>query len=122
MCLALVATQVAFGQRPLIKTKVAFPFKVAGKEFKAGEYSFSTNATAAGGAGYIQIDEGRTTTKIPIITRIAAATHTTPKDAHLVFDRVGDTHYLSEIWVGKEDGYLLATTKGAHEHDVADIP
>jgi hypothetical protein len=48
--------------------------------------------------------------------------HTTPEDAHIVFDVVGDKHMLSEIWIPGEDGYLLLATKGKHGHKVINIP
>ncbi len=55
------------------------------------------------------------------MTRLSGEIHTTPQDAHLVFDKVGDTYLLSELWIPGEDGYLLQITKGAHEHIVLNI-
>jgi hypothetical protein len=33
-----------------------------------------------------------------------------------VFDVVGDSYILSEIWLPAGDGYLVAATKGPHTH------
>ena len=55
------------------------------------------------------------------MTRLSGEIHTTPQDAHLVFDKVGDTYLLSELWIPGKDGYLPQITKGAHEHIVLNI-
>lgn len=34
----------------------------------------------------------------------------------VVFDKVGDVYYLSEIWIPGSDGYLLLATKEPHTH------
>ncbi len=49
------------------------------------------------------------------ITRLAAP-EVSLVDAHLVFDKVGDTYYLSEVWMPGEDGFLLYAAKGKHTH------
>jgi hypothetical protein len=52
---------------------------------------------------------------LPVITRLAALS---VDEAKLVFDKVGNSNVLSEIWVAGEDGYLVHITKGAHTHQV----
>ena len=117
----LLVAVFAFGQvRTISRAKIPFAFSVESTVLPAGEYEFSENgntdiivrSTARGGASAMN----------PIITRLAAGIHTTPQDAHIVFDKVGDSYTLSEIWVPGEDGFMLHATKGKHEHRIMDVP
>jgi hypothetical protein len=117
--ITLLAASLAYGQQPLFRANVGVKFSVAGKELPAGKYSFSRDSAG----GWINIEgPGKVALRVPVVTRLAAGIHTTPKDAHLVFDTVGGNHYLSEVWVPNQDGYLLRTTKNKHEHAVLDVP
>ncbi len=118
----LLVAVFAFGQSRIIsKATIPFAFSVQGSVLPAGEYDFSEDgnattitvrATARGGASAFT----------PVITRLAAGIHTTPKDAHIVFDRVGESYTLAEIWLPGEDGFVLHATKGKHEHRIMDVP
>jgi len=55
-------------------------------------------------------------------TRLAGGLYTTPKDAHVVFDKIGNAYVLSELWLPGEDGLLLHVTKEKHEHKVINSP
>jgi beta-xylosidase len=57
-----------------------------------------------------------------IQTRIAAGIHTSAQDAHIVFDKVGNSYLLSEIWAPGIDGYMLNVTKEKHEHMIVNTP
>ena len=57
-----------------------------------------------------------------VLTRLAGGLHTTPQDAHIVFDKVGNNYTLSEIWPLNGDGYLAYMTKGKHEHHTVNVP
>ncbi len=101
----------------VIKAKIPFAFTVEGKVLPAGQYEFipdnpETIRVQGSGAGAIAM----------VMTRLAGALHTTPQDAHIVFDKVGDKYTLSEIWPLTGDGYLLYITKGKHEHHVVNVP
>jgi len=39
-----------------------------------------------------------------------------------VFDKVGNEHFLSEVWFRDQDGLLLVGTKEEHEHEVVKDP
>lgn len=120
MCLlALLAAGTAYGQSPeAIKAKIDFPFTVEGKVLPAGNYEFARTDPAV---DFRVTDEGKNVTLMPIVTRLSGEMHTTPQDAHLVFDVVGGTYFLSEIWIPGEDGYLFLATKGKHEHKVINV-
>jgi hypothetical protein len=105
---AFLAVTSGYAQTQLLVTgKIAFPFKVATKTFPPGEYDFVRDPTKQ----VIRVVAGgKTVALVPILTRLAGAIHTTPKDSHIVFDKVGATYSLSEIWVPGQDGYMLLST------------
>ncbi len=115
----LLAAGSAFAQHTLI-VKIDFPFTVEGKVLPAGEYEFVGVGTAGVEAFSIR-SAGKGVATVPVLTHLAGEMHTTPQDAHVVFDVVGDTHMLSEIWLVGEDGYLVLATKGPHKHKVLNI-
>jgi hypothetical protein len=116
--MALLAVASAYGQPSSIKVKIDFPFTVAGKALPAGQYEFVRDNTAL---TFRVQGEGKIGALASVLTRLAGEMHTTPQDAHLVFDVVGNTYLLSEIWIPAEDGYLLLATKGQHTHKVINV-
>jgi len=116
--IALLAVASGYGQQSTLKAKIDFPFTVEGKVLPAGQYDFVLEGMSA----VFRVTDGdKNSVLAPFITRLAAEMHATPQDAHLVFDKVGDTYLLSEIWIPGEDGYLLLATKGPHTHKVINI-
>ena len=51
---------------------------------------------------------------VPTITRLAIQQPIT--DGKVIFDRVGEEYYLSEVWLPEEDGFLVRDTKQPHKH------
>ena len=120
LCLTLLAAVVAHGQQgTTVTAKIPFSFSVAGNVLPAGQYDFRPN-TASNVVEVVA--SGKPALLQGVVTRLAGAIHTTPKDAHIVFDKVGSNYTLSELWVPGNDGFLLSTTKAAHEHSVIDVP
>jgi len=117
--LCLVLASLAYGQTTL-KANIPFAFSAAGKVLPAGQYVMISTA----GAPNIRVvsADGKAAVPVTIVTRLASAMHTTPKDAHLIFDKVGENYFLSELWIPGLDGFLLASTAQQHEHRVIDIP
>jgi hypothetical protein len=104
-----------YGQQPPITAKIDFPFNVEGKVLPAGQYEFTLDNTA----NVVRVQgESKNVAVAPILTRISGAMHVNPREAYLVFDEVGETNLLSEIWSPAEDGYLVLATKGSHSHKV----
>lgn len=116
--MALLAVTSGYGQQSSLKAKIDFPFSVEGKVLPAGEYGFVRDMSAQ---VFRVTSEGKDKALAPIVTRLNGEIHNTPQDAHLVFDKVGDTYSLSEIWIPGEDGYVLLITKGEHEHKVINV-
>ena len=119
--LTLLVAASAYAQKPIVVTKIPFAFIIGKATLPAGQYEFTLDVRP-GFMRVLSIDEKSEAVFAPVITRLAAGMHTTPKDAHVVFDKVGDICTLSEIWDPGEDGYLLHGTKGKHEHQIVDVP
>jgi hypothetical protein len=117
-CLALFATTLAYGVDFLLKTNIPFPFIANGKVLPAGDYAFrydfASRTVKVSGSSKGDI-------YVPSITSLAAGSHSTVRDAYIVFDQVGDTYTLSEVWEPNMDGVLLYATKGKHEHQVVHV-
>ena len=118
--LALLAVTAGYAQNQLmIAGKVSFPFMVGTKTLPAGQYDFVYDSTSR---AIRVVSAGKNMALAPVVTRLSRAIHTSPKDSHIVFDKIGETYLLSEIWVPGIDGYMLSSTKGEHEHAVVDVP
>lgn len=114
----LLAGMSMYAQPQALKAKIDFSFTVEGKVLPAGQYEFTRDSLAQ----VFRVEgEGKNIALVPILTRLSGEMHTTPQDAHLVFDVVDGKYMLSELWIPGEDGYLVLATKGKHEHKVMNI-
>ena len=103
---------------------IPFKFKAGGKSFPAGEYSLVQK-----GEGQIALrkEPGGEEILIPFLERLPQP-ETPPAEPQLVFDVVGNfepsyTEYvtdylLAEVWFPGEEGFLIHTTKGAHQNKI----
>jgi hypothetical protein len=114
----LIAASASAQRAVSMSAKVPFAFTVAGKVLPAGDYKFSQSPGAA--AITVRSADGKESAIALILTRMAAGIHTTAQDSHVVFDKVGNSYFLSEIWVPGMDGYVLNVTKEMHEHAIFD--
>ncbi|HSA97106.1 MAG TPA: hypothetical protein VLJ16_13715 [Acidobacteriota bacterium] len=111
--LALAAVTAAYGQGVTIKASVDFSFVVEGKPLPAGTYEFTRESSEQ---AFRVASEGKEKAVALVITRLYVDLTTSPKEPRVVFDKVGENYTLSEIWIPGHDGYVLALTKGKHEH------
>ncbi len=119
----LLATGFGFAQIQTIQSlraNIPFQFVVEGKTLPAGEYNFIRSADN-GSFQIISTKKGPSAVAL-VITTLGGAIHSTPQDSHIVFDKIGDTYTLSEIWIPQLDGFLLHATKEKHEHRSINIP
>lgn len=117
--IAFLAVTSGYAQaQTMVTAKIPFTFTVGTSALPAGQYDFVRDSTT----GIRVVGGGKNIALVPVITRLSGAIHNTPKDSHIVFDKVGDNHWLSEIWIPGQDGYMLMSTKGEHTHDVVDVP
>ena len=117
----LLAGAIAYGQGVgPVKAKIPFAFSAGEKALPAGQYSFTPDSSLA--AMQVASADGKSSANVLILTRLAAGIHTTPADAHVVFDKIGNSYFLSEIWLPNEDGFMLRLTKEKHEHQIISVP
>jgi hypothetical protein len=102
--------------------KIPFKFEAGGKKLPAGEYW-----VAQSGEAQLTLRQESTGKEfqIPFINRLAQPAPPVG-EPQLVFDMVGNfepsyTEYmtdyvLAEVWLVGEEGFLVHTTKGAHQH------
>jgi hypothetical protein len=95
---------------------VAFPFVIANQTLPAGKYTIEQPTREL----LIFQEEQKKAPRVEakVITRLAAQQPpiTEPK---LIFDKVGNTYYLSEVWFRGADGFLLYGAQEAHTHHFA---
>jgi hypothetical protein len=120
--LAVLPVVSAYGQQQTqVKADIPFQFTAGGKVYPAGEYTF-TGGGGTQGEKFTILGPGNASGLVVVLTRTAGGIHTTPEDAHVVFDVTGDTHTLSEIWIPGVDGYVLHVTKEKHTHKIVNVP
>ncbi len=111
--LVLVSTAcLAVAQAPTaLDFTTTFPFYVGSKLMPAGSYKASTSANLE--EIRISSTDGKQTALAPVTTRLSPRPTNTDS---VVFDVVDKDHYLSEIYIAGEDGYLVRSTPGKHTH------
>ena len=99
-----------------IYTKVSFPFMVGEKTFMPGDYRISRVNSVKPSIKLTSWD-GTASVEVPVITRLARQDHSGHDTTEsLVFDKIGDRSFLSEVWMLGEDGYLVLGTAEEHHH------
>jgi len=101
-----------------IAVKVGFAFVVGEQTFPAGSYRITARSGSAAGLT-IHATEGKENSVIPVVTRLARIRDgENGPAANLVFDKVGEQTFLSEVWMPGRDGYLVRGTTEEHQHAV----
>jgi hypothetical protein len=91
--------------------EIPFRFTAMKQVHDPGKYEF----TISGDESIVDLSQkGKSTGLVEVMTRIAAPENGT--SPHLVFDKVGGSYYLSELWLPGQDGFLLSATKVRHTH------
>lgn len=112
MAIAFVAGPALAGSLDEVVANIPFKFVAAGKLQDAGAYALridveqeTVELVPPKGSGEV----------MPVVTRLAAP-EGLKREGRLVFDKVGDTYTLSEVWLTGADGFLMHATKGPHTH------
>jgi len=96
---------------PTLIADIPFSFMAGGKTLPAGQYQF-----AEGSLGKEMVIRGQNVKAdvfAPVVTRLGER----PGDqAEVVFDKVDNTYYFSEVHVPGMDGYLFQGASGKHTH------
>lgn len=92
-----------------IETTIPFAFIVKDTTLPAGKYIL--RRVDPNDPGILEISNARNRTTVLFEAQNTQANRT-PRDAELVFDKVGDQYFLAQVWTsGSEDGYQLPETK-----------
>jgi hypothetical protein len=95
---------------------VTFPFQVADKILQAGVYSIEQPS-----ADRLVLRSAKgDVVEMPVIVRVARLSPPLT-ESKVIFDRFGDSYYISEIWVPDRDGFVVGATKEVHTHHAVKI-
>ena len=115
--LALGAVPQVFAQPEAVTAKVPFAFTAGGKTLPAGSYTFRVKPDDQ--VVSVQAKSGSPEVFAMIMTYVSPRPLSGEEnDSHIVFDKVGNTYILAEIWQPGFDGVILNMQKGKHEHHV----
>ena len=124
LALALLGTSLVFNAESPAKEiymKVPFPFMVGEEIFMSGNYRISPANNVQSSIRVTSWD-GTASIEVPVISRLARQDHSGHDTVEsLVFDRVGDESFLSEVWMSGKDGYLVRGTDHEHRHTVVPV-
>jgi len=106
----------AFAQDALL-INVPFPFVASRMTHPAGEYRLRVSDNKS--ELTITPMKGPATVAL-ILSRLSLIDMPGQAD-RAVFDRVGSTYFLSELWLPGEDGFLVHAAKEAHTHHTVKV-
>ena len=102
-----------------IEADVPFAFIVGEKTFPAGKYTLKRADDTNPGVLEISNDKGRGTIFFDVET---AQAKKDPRQTKLVFEKIGDQYFLSEIWAsGTNVGYRLPKTNAEKSLEGGDV-
>jgi len=111
----LLAAAFGWGRESLsLRANVPFQFIVEGKTYQPGQYKFTEGENDE--VIRVVSQNGDTSALALVVTQLVSQTRTDQQDADVVFDKVGDRYFLSEVWFPGADGFLVHATKEKHEH------
>ena len=113
ICIGLGGNVRAYAQESLT-AEVPFKFIVGGKTHDAGKYEMRV----MDGERAIEFKgPSKDGGFAEVMTRLAG-TETHGIEGRLVFDKVGDNYYLSEMWLPDQEGFLVYAAKEKHTHHI----
>jgi hypothetical protein len=95
---------------------VTFPFQVGDKILPAGLYSIEQPKADL----LVLRDAKGNVVEMPIIIRVAKLSPPLT-ESKVIFDKFGDSYYVSEVWVPDRDGFVVGGTKEVHTHHAVKI-
>jgi hypothetical protein len=123
LCLAFLiasfpALAYVIGEDAII-VEIPFPFSVGKQPFPAGTYRVGHRVSQFPS---IQLDSLDGQTKVPLlaIVRMPRDRTADAREAALVFEKVGEKHFLLEVWLPGRDGFRMRSPKKGHEQVVLD--
>jgi hypothetical protein len=96
---------------PRAAAEVPFSFIAAGKTFPPGSYQF--NPSKVPNEIVIRNNKTSESVMVPVTTRLSPKPGEEPM---VVFDKVDNDHYFSELYLAGTDGYAVQGARGEHTH------
>ena len=104
---------ITYAQNVML-VNVDFGFVAHGETMPAGNYVLRLSPDMTKFT-LTQTDTPAPTSDISLETKTRLASMAPPPgEAHVVFEKDGDTYVLAEIWLPDEDGWLVYPTTGQH--------
>jgi hypothetical protein len=95
---------------------VTFPFQVGDKVLPAGTYTIEQPAADA----LVLRDAKGDMVRMDVIVRVAKLSPPLT-ESKVIFDKFGESYYISEIWLPDRDGFVVGATKEVHTHHAVKI-
>ena len=102
----------AASAQDVVIANVPFNFVSGGAAHPAGRYEFKVMPRDE---AVEFMGPSKSSGMVHVLSRLGPAP-ATEMDGRLIFDKVGQNFYLSELWLPERDGFLMYATKGAHTH------
>ncbi len=102
-----IGSSLAYAQS--VVANIQFPFKAGGNNLPAGKYRIETNSQMEE-LVVRNVDTGRGVV-VPYTTRLSPRND---EQALVVFDKAGDSYYLSEVYIPGIDGFEIPGATGKH--------
>jgi hypothetical protein len=114
---ALVAPTFARADQNTLTADIPFTFVTAGRTFNPGTYTLKVGEDLMS----VEVVPPSGTPAVELVVTRLWEPPMEPTQGHLVFDKVGNTYTLSEMFIPGEEGYLLHVTKEAHAHQTVPL-
>jgi len=97
-----------------IKASIPFPFEAGGKSLPPGTYRFGHRVGPFASVQFSSMDDKVRLSLLAVERPTRRRTPDVPA-AGLVFDKIGDRHVLSEVWLPEKSGFRLRSTETPHD-------
>jgi hypothetical protein len=109
-CAALFVTTAAYAQLGPQKVTVGFEFKAGGKVLPAGDYEIY-HATETAPWVTIRSLSNYKSVQVKVLT-LLQRTEKSPRGPQLMFEKIGESQNLTQVWLPDQEGLLVKSTKG----------
>jgi hypothetical protein len=113
--LSAVAASVCYAQGTVLVASIPFAFQAGNRTLPAGEYVVEPILTGAGRLQRLRQIGG---SAVMTVSTLSVQTSKGSSNPELVFNRYGQTHFLSQIWTGGSQGQQLSMSDREKEMTV----
>src|ERR1700719_1269589 len=104
LLLSVVATSVCYAQQTALAMTIPFAFQAGNQTMPAGEYRVESVLTGTGQLQRLQQVNG---SAVMIVSTMSVEARNGNQNPELVFNRYGQTYFLSQIWTDGAQGHQL---------------